>query len=323
MRPGDFDEPEHPDTLLFIHFVCINSILGDIAYHCRCGSLSAKSRLDIETRLLQWINALPSAFHLYNRSSWTLEPYDSKSRQLHVQFLVALIILYRFESPSQSFSLVSLKTASLVLQIFEEFIDWGDIMFLAPPFVFYLLVAGLAQIYSHRYPELAQNAEAEIRTIRFGLRELKKRFPTAYGAERIFENLLRKAQAMRTNVPKFPTTLSSFQQELLQPFGPEVCASWSTEPIIGAEIPKSGEHLLPTGGNIHRTRSNSLPQVDVRVSTGMSSDHIIASQEHTTTMESGQGSSTMQIPQPMGVMGEYTFGGLDSWFVDWTVDTIV
>ncbi|RFU74114.1 fungal specific transcription factor domain-containing [Trichoderma arundinaceum] len=190
LRFNDFDDPQDPDVPLFIFFVRINSILADIVCHYRRGSLSERNRMDIETALLQWISDLPPSLHLFERNSRNLNPYNFKTRQLYVPYFVAIIIINRSNSPAQQFSLASLMAASLVTRIFEEYMDWADIMFLAPTSIFYLLVAGLIQISSHRYPDMAQRADPEVRTVRNALNELKKRFPTAQGAERIYENIL-------------------------------------------------------------------------------------------------------------------------------------
>ena len=216
--------------MIFIHFIRITSILGDITEHYRCGSLSELHRLNIESQLLRWVTELPRAVSLYEEVSKCVRPYDLKIRQLHVPFFVALIIFYRSDTPGQQFSLTSLLAASFVSGIFEEYIAWGDIMFLAPASIFYLLVASLIQVSSYRYASLASKAESEISTVRVSLSELGRRFPTAHGAERIFENLLRKSRGKGATSQSFSMAISSVQRELFAPFGPELCASWSLMP---------------------------------------------------------------------------------------------
>ncbi|KAL7904081.1 fungal-specific transcription factor domain-containing protein [Trichoderma velutinum] len=230
--PKDFNDPDHPDSLLFISFVCINSILGDMVCHHRRGSLSERHRMDIEQSLLQWLQGMPASLRLFDHTSQTLSPYNLKLRQLYVPFFVALMIFYRPESRGSQFSLASLLAASCITRIYEEFIDWGDITFLAPTFIFYILVAGLTQLSAHRYLDLTQRAKADIQTVRVALTELKKRFPTAHGAERIFENILRKSQELQSpSITKssLPRALSDAQQELFSHFGPELCPLWSLD----------------------------------------------------------------------------------------------
>lgn len=239
LRPSDFSDPDHPDSLLFICFVRINSILGDMVCHHRRGSLSERRRMDIEQSLLQWLQGMPASLRLFDHTSQTLSPYNFKFRQLYIPFFVALIIFYRPESRGSQFSLASLLAASCITTIYEEFIDWGDIAFLAPTFIFYVLVAGLTQLSAHRYLDLAQRAEADIRTIRVALTELKKRFPTAHGAERVFENILCKSRDVQSpSIAKspLPRVLSDTQQELFLHFGPELCPLWSLGLGISKDI---------------------------------------------------------------------------------------
>jgi hypothetical protein len=199
--------------------------------------------MDVEQSLLQWLQDMPVSLRLFDHTSRTLSPYNLKLRQLYIPFFVALIIFYRPDSRGSQFSLASLLAASCITKIYEEFIDWGDIAFLAPTFIFYILVAGLTQLSAHRYLDLAERAEADIRTIRVALTELKKRFPTAHGAERIFENILCKSRDPQNSSVKssLPRVLSDAQQELFSHFGPEVCPLWS----LGLGNPKDhGSTLL-------------------------------------------------------------------------------
>lgn len=296
------------DALVFIHFVRIVSILGDITEHYRCGSLSERYRLNIELDLVRWINELPQALSLHDRTSRVLKPYDTKLRQLHVPFFVALIIFYRSDTPGQQFSLASLLAASFVSGIFEEYVSWGDIMFLAPASIFYLLVSSLIQVSSYQYPELGQNIEAEIANVRVSLKELRKRFPTAYGAERIFEDLLRKSRGRGAASQSFVATLSPTQGELFAHFGPDLCASWSLA-FPNAFERTSSLDQFPTGEQpsaLHPARAvftNNLA--------GINSD---------PNAESSLSLAQEPFPlmHPADNIGEFTFGGFDFWWPDWT-----
>jgi hypothetical protein len=312
----DFDvTADNYDALIFIHFVRITSILGDITEHYRCGSLSELHRLNIETALLRWIDELPPALCLHDKTSRVLNPYEFKSRQLHGPYFVALTIFYRSESPGQHFSLMSLLAASFISGIFEEYIAWGDIMFLAPASIFYLLVASLIQISSHRYINLAQNAETEISTVRVSLKQLRKRFPTAYGAERIFENLLRKSRSREPPSQIFSMTLSPIQKELLAPFGFDLCPSWSlvfNNSFTGTETLDVSEQFSTVSRNHHPQNST------LRASTR--SDFPVAGVDSTqdTYIGSDDAANGLQMLQPAEDLGDSSFGGLDLWWPDWT-----
>jgi hypothetical protein len=322
LRLSDFDHPHDPDAALFLAFVRIVSILGDITEHYRRGSMSEMDRLAIETALLQWINDLPPTLHLYDRTSHTLNPYDFKTRQLHVPFFVALLIFYRSESPGlvQPFSLTSLLCGSFILGIFDEFLAWGDVMFLAPAHIFYLLVAGLIQISSHRDSTLSQNAEQEIHTVRTALEILKKRFPTALGAARIFEKLLKKSRLVSSGTLRAQTIckdLSPIQKELLSPFGPALCAFWPM--VFGEHVdgPPLDQLALPLSMS-ERRRQESRDTLLSRSTEGqarVSGDGLLDSVENTSRL--GTVLDGMPTSQLDDGLGDLVFGGLDSWFPDW------
>lgn len=317
MRPlqlDDFAGTNEVDGLLFIHFVRITSILGDITEHYRCGSFSERHRLSVELELLRWINELPPVFSLYDKSSGGLSPYDFRSRQLYVPFFVALIIFYRSDTPGQQFSLTSLLASSFVSGIFEEYISWGDILFLAPASIFYLLVASLIQVSSYRHYHLSQNKEKEISTVRMSLKELRRRFPTAYGAERIFENLLGRSDSRGPTSQKFSRALSPVQKQLFAPFGPDLCASWHllSNGMGGSETRYDPPAM--TEGLLHE-RHAALYNVigSSNTADGVEFDPRLGSQ-----VDASIAASTFPLVQPLDNLASYTLGGFDFWWPEWT-----
>jgi hypothetical protein len=212
---------------------------------------------------------------------------------------------------------MSLLAASFISGIFEEYIAWGDIMFLAPASIFYLLVASLIQISSHRYTNLAQNAESEISTVRVSLKQLGKRFPTAHGAERIFENLLRKSRSRETARESFSMTLSPIQKELLAPFGSDLCASWPLvfgESFGGTERVDELEQYPTASQSPHRPHSTL--QAGSRAA--FPTDAPAVDSRQSTYIGSGDAANSLQLLQPAEGLGDYSFGGLDFWWPDWT-----
>ncbi|CAG9992925.1 unnamed protein product [Clonostachys byssicola] len=314
---GDFPNLDQVDSLRFIFFVRINSILGDMVSHYRRGSLSERRRMDTEEALLRWLKELPPSLHLHDQTSRALRSYQFKSRQLHIPFFIAVVILYRPEAQSSqtTSSLASLIAASFVTRIFSEFIDWGDISFLAPPFIFYLLVAGLNQVSSHRHPDLSQHADQEIQTVRDALNELKKRFPTAVGAERVFENILCKARALQPcSQPSPPKPLSPTQQELLAYFGPDLCPLWpsflseSVDPVsLLLNIPSADRTHFSAQQNLSTNNTVNAPgEVDV------------LGQIHNGDVHAVQSFTGMPVSEPVG---DFDFGRLDLLWSDWLDST--
>lgn len=216
------------DGLLFINFVQITQILGDLTQAYLKGGLQHRLRLDIEDRLSKWLRDLPSAFHLCERSTRKPTPYSFRSRQLHVPFFVALIILFREESPASSPSAVLILSASFISGIFEEYLDWGDIAFVSPPSIFYLLVATLVQVSSHRFSSLSTNREKETKVSDSAIQELKKRFPTAFGADRVIQSMRRMQDQSHNDLQPSRISCSRETMSLFEYFGPELCAQWNS-----------------------------------------------------------------------------------------------
>lgn len=223
LRLDDFDDDDN-DALLFINFVSITSILGDLTQACLRGELTHRRRADVEDRLLTWLRELPPQLHLHDRGSHQLIPYSFYGRQIHVPFFVSFIILFRQKTPERCPPAISLLASSFITGIFEEYLDWGDIAFVSPASIFYLLVASLVQASSHRFSPFSLHQEKERRITHLALQELKKRFHTAVGAERIVKSMERvSSQAETTDVP---LGLDPQQQELLAFFGRDLCLQW-------------------------------------------------------------------------------------------------
>ena len=224
LKSQDFDDGD-PDAALFINFVSITSILGDLTQSCLRCELSHRRRAEIQDRLLGWLRELSAPFHLHDRSTGRLTPYTFGSRQLHLPYFVSLIILFRQKTPSNCPPAISLLAASYISGIFEEYLDWGDIAFVSPPAIFYLLVASLVQTSSHRFTAMATHRDKERRITHLALQEMKKRFHTAVGAERIIHSMDRVSS--QASVTSCSLSLDIEQRELLAVFGQELCIQWN------------------------------------------------------------------------------------------------
>lgn len=141
-------------------------------------------------------------------------------------FFVSLIILSRQKTPEKCPPAISLVAASFISGIFEEYLDWGDIAFVSPPSIFYLLVASLVQKSSHRFPAFSASTHRENRITSTALQELKKRYHTAVGAERIIESM--NKVPTQTAVDPGVLAINAQQQEILTHFGPELCIEWDS-----------------------------------------------------------------------------------------------
>ncbi|KAK5169802.1 uncharacterized protein LTR77_005780 [Saxophila tyrrhenica] len=214
-----------PDGQVFSSFVQITCIVGDLTQKCLRGDLTHKKRLDLETALLRWLDDLPAEFHLHDRTNGRLNSYSFRSRQLHVPYFVALIILSRQRSPEKCPPPVALLAASFIIGIFEEYLDWGDIAVVSPASIFYLMVASLVQASAYRFAAFARHREKEFDITRQAVDALKTRFPTAIGAERVIQYV----SAFTVQVPSDATsseTISMRERKFFSVFGPELCCQW-------------------------------------------------------------------------------------------------
>lgn len=229
MRPLDkrdfstFDD----DAFLFVNFVQITQILGDLTQSCLRGDLTQQRRIETERSLLSWLHNLPKVYHLFDRETHALNPYTVRSRQLHVPYFVILIILFRQGAPDRCPSAISVLAASFISGIFEEYLDWGDIAFVSPPSIFYLLVASLVQVSSHRFTPLSFAAEKETRITDQALEHLKKRFHTAFGAERVIQSTRRLANPEPVSNQAAQLGLEPGQEDFFSLFGPDLCSHWN------------------------------------------------------------------------------------------------
>ncbi|EXJ57920.1 hypothetical protein A1O7_05343 [Cladophialophora yegresii CBS 114405] len=229
LRVDDF-EPGDTDALLFMQFVQITSTLGDMTEHYRRGTLSDRKKIDFEDSLRAWVNTLPSTLRLYRREKNTnkLTEYDFKFRQLHVLYFTALIILFRHDNKNDPPAPVSLLAASFISGIFEEFLTHEDIPHLPVTAIFYLMVAALLQLSYQRFPSLAVHRNDEIDIIRLSLDGLKKRFPSAIGAERVLNQMMNHSTSLQDTPESTRMKVTSEEAEFFAPFGPELCRQWGS-----------------------------------------------------------------------------------------------
>ena len=222
----DFDEPSET-AHLFIAYVGICSILGEVIECCSRKQTSHQQRLSIENALYRWSHSLPDHLQLFNTGQGlAIRPYHLEARQLHIPYFVILSIIYRSPSPNGAPSAAALLASSFIAGIFQDFLTRDEIRFLGPIFTFYLLAAAVAQLSCYRYCILWRSAEQELRVITISQKELSKRWPSALGALRVFQNLTDAVtKQSRSNHPPL-MDLSMDQHSLFDVFGADLCREW-------------------------------------------------------------------------------------------------
>ncbi|EQL30312.1 hypothetical protein BDFG_07192 [Blastomyces dermatitidis ATCC 26199] len=177
------------DGPMFISYVELASLLGDLTQCCCRTYLSRQKRQYIEGALYRWTRELPDHLHLFRYASsnngtspkLVPAPYSFEARQLHVLYFIILAILFRSTPPASTPSPAAVLASSFVAGIFEDFLARDEICFLGPVFTFYLLASGVGLLSCFRYPRLWAKAEQDLRIIYNSQKELSTRWPSAIG----------------------------------------------------------------------------------------------------------------------------------------------
>jgi hypothetical protein len=217
---------------LFIPYVEICSLLGDLTECCSRRHMSHSKRLHLESALYRWTRTLPVSLRLseqadtsdiYTTSTWTFN-----ARQLHIPYFITLTIMSQPPTTQSPVSPVAILASSFVAGIFEEFLARDELQFLGPIFTFYLLAAGVALVSTRHYPALWQTAQQDLRVLQNSLEELSKRWPSAIGALKAMRNVIDRASVgSATSVAAQLKWLDVEQQLVFQHTRLDLCRLWS------------------------------------------------------------------------------------------------
>ncbi|EEH04686.1 fungal specific transcription factor domain-containing protein [Histoplasma capsulatum G186AR] len=228
---GDFYEST-ADGPMFISYVELASLLGDLTQCCCRKYLSRQKRQYIEGALYRWTRELPEHLQLFRRASpnqgtspkLVPAPYSFEARQLHVLYFVILAILFRTTPPASTPSPAAVLASSFVAGIFEDFLARDEIRFLGPEFTFYVLASGVGLLSCFPYPHLWAKAERDLRIIYNSQKELSTRWPSAIGSLNALQSM--KAEASKTQRHKDAQMIGSLAPEQLSyfsGFGTDLC----------------------------------------------------------------------------------------------------
>lgn len=233
-RPKVEDFPDSPFTgMIFTAYVDISLILGRFTSIALRRLPSRVHVTDIEDSLYRWVKTLPESIRMtrQNKQGNTeriVPPYNLQSRQLHVLYLVAIILLYRPRTLEGPFPILAVTAASTMVGIFEDFLARDEIRFLSTTYTFYLLAASIALLSCYRYVNLWGVAQEDLQIIRRAQEELKKRWPSALGSMNSFERMYKVAVSTQKRVDGLPQTgLSQGQGVLFEDLDMTLCRLWS------------------------------------------------------------------------------------------------
>jgi hypothetical protein len=249
----------NPD--LFIAYVQICSLLGQLTQCCCRQSLTRRTRQSIETALYHWIQDLPGSLRLFRNAAISeassteniQSPYNFEARQLHIPYFIILVILFRPSAVGSRPSSVATLASSSVAKLFEDFLARDEIRFLGPIFTFYLLAAGGSLLSCRRLPHLWENrAQKDMQTIQVSLKELAKQWPSATGSLRALQGIADEVAKMPQEDTMLPlTTLSNDEKSFFSMFGPSL--SWAWDDLI------AGQHSRGVSGSqCQRTESEIM-----------------------------------------------------------------
>jgi hypothetical protein len=219
----------------FVSYLKICLILGDIAErHHPPKTFPSDNRLELETKLRAWIQALPPELKIYEEQPpRRLRPYDFETRQLHVAYLAALVIANHPSSINDPLSGVAILASSLIAGLFDEFLIRDDVRFLGPIFTFYLLAASLTQLRCCQYTSLRATAEFNLRIIERAQVELEKKWPSATGSQRLHSKVRDRIFGQATSAAALPLPdrlITPAQRVLFHDYGDEFCNQWDLFP---------------------------------------------------------------------------------------------
>lgn len=263
---------------LFIPYVEICCLLGDLTEACSRGGVSRAKRLHCESVLFRWPRVLPEHLCLSQKqgtsNSYTLSAYNFNARQLHLPYFVSLAILGN-SGLADTVSPQAIIAASFVAGIYEEFLARDEIRFLAPIFGRYCLAAGIFLVSLRPFPNLWEAAQPDLEIFQICLKELSKRWRSAVGGLKALQWVINTRRDRTNNVLKSPAWLNLEQQRFFDRFAPDLCRMWipyenycnvirerAQYPITAEEIPGNNNGLFPDRIAGHTSAAPPFPYSD-------------------------------------------------------------
>lgn len=242
-RPPCLDDfPEsHAQGELFIPYVEICCLLGDLVECCSRRRMGSTQRLHVEAVLFRWTRTLPSNLSLSPKQPHTktydLLAHNFNARQLHVPYFISLIILARPTAASGEVSSVPVLAASFVAGIYEYFLASDQVKFLSPVFTNFCLVASIVLLSVRPFPDLWEAIQPDLEVMRKCLNELSKRWRSAIGASKALQKAIEIRKAHLPGEGPSLTRPTSDQLALFEGFSVDLCKIW---PIYEPQIVLNG-----------------------------------------------------------------------------------
>ncbi|KFY17832.1 hypothetical protein V492_00361 [Pseudogymnoascus sp. VKM F-4246] len=226
---GDFPESQAQGEL-FIPYVEICCLLGDLVECCSRRRMCSARRLHVETVLFRWTRTLPSNLSLSPKQPHTktydLLAHNFNARQLHVPYFICLIILARPTAASGEVSSVPVLAASYVAGIYEYFLARDQVKFLSPVFTNFCLVASIVLLSVRPFPDLWEAIQPDLEVMQKCLDELSKRWRSAIGASKALQKAIDIRKAHLPGEGPSLTRPTRAQLDLFEEFSADLCRMW-------------------------------------------------------------------------------------------------
>ncbi len=188
----DFPDPTDPKALIFIHWVRLCAIIGQVAkYRSRVTDIaSLEFPVHLAENLINWVQSLPPSLKLPIDSN-VITSFNRDVHQLHLPYLAVIIILHLSPSsqPLPRAYVAAVMAASCVARSFKDYLSRGGIRFLMPVSGWICGIATLALLRASRLGQLTLHAEDDIKVLITALTELRIIYPVAdvflQGSERL------------------------------------------------------------------------------------------------------------------------------------------
>ncbi|OAP63778.1 hypothetical protein AYL99_03005 [Fonsecaea erecta] len=174
-RVDEFPCDRRDQAEVFISWVQVCQIIGDLSKHLHSRSSASGSPFELAQRLITWVTALPARLRLPFSTAGTSR-FDRHVYQLHLPYLSAITLLYMSAStqPLPKAYSAAVLSASCVARIFEDFLARGSIAFLPGVAGWYVSIAILALLHARRIEPLRMAANEEIDILFLALREMSR-----------------------------------------------------------------------------------------------------------------------------------------------------
>ncbi|KEF58988.1 uncharacterized protein A1O9_03831 [Exophiala aquamarina CBS 119918] len=189
---NDFPSDCRFKASIFIEFVQLSDILGDISKLLAQGAAYFPATISARRRLVEWIRNIPPDLQL-SATGGVMKDFNRDVLLLHIPYLGALTMLYMsFSSDSPPKACVpGIAAASILSKICEEFLARGFIRFIPEETAWFISFAILTLAHARQVECLTTHSDADIWILSTTLRQMAPMWSSATSFANIYEKIQR------------------------------------------------------------------------------------------------------------------------------------